>query len=94
MLKATDELQVDNDKVRVTQWTFAPGAETGEHIHEYDYVIIPNDTGKMKIIDPSGQSSIVDMNKGQSYFRSKGVHHNVVSINDFEFSFVEVELKQ
>ncbi|MEO0910271.1 MAG: hypothetical protein AAFX96_07995, partial [Pseudomonadota bacterium] len=70
MLKATDELQVDNDKVRVTQWTFAPGAETGEHIHEYDYVIIPNDTGKMKIIDPSGQSSIVDMNKGQSYFRS------------------------
>jgi hypothetical protein len=30
---------------------------------------------------------------GKSYNRSVGVAHNVVNPNDFEFVFVEIELK-
>ena len=30
---------IDNDQVRVTRFDFAPGAHTGWHRHEYDYVI-------------------------------------------------------
>jgi hypothetical protein len=29
-----------------------------------------------------------------SYFRNVGVEHNVVNANDFEFVFVEVEIKK
>ena len=34
-----------------------------------------------------------ELQAGQSYFRNAGVEHNTVNINDFEFVFVEVELK-
>lgn len=40
--QAIPTVQVDNDRVRVTEWRFAPGAETGEHIHEMDYVVVPS----------------------------------------------------
>ena len=32
---------IDNERVRVTEWRFAPGAATGWHRHEYDYVVVP-----------------------------------------------------
>ena len=94
MAKGVGTIQIDNDKVRVTEWRFAPGAETGEHIHEYDYVVVPGADGTLKIVDPDGNENLADMKAGQSYFREKGVHHNVINANDFEYSFVEVEFKQ
>lgn len=94
MKKGVATIQVDNARTRVTQWTFAPGAETGEHIHEYDYVVVPCADGMLKIVDPQGEESFAEMKVGQSYFRKKGVHHNVINANDDQYSFVEVEFKQ
>ena len=36
---ATTGPLIDNDQVRVTRFDFTPGAQTGWHRHEYDYVI-------------------------------------------------------
>jgi quercetin dioxygenase-like cupin family protein len=91
--QAKPTLQVDNERVRVTEWRFSPGAETGFHVHEMDYVIVPCVTGRLKIVSPEGQESLAELGQGTSYFRKAGVHHNVINANDFEFSFVEVELK-
>jgi quercetin dioxygenase-like cupin family protein len=41
MKKAVPTVHVDNEHVRVTEWRFAPGAATGWHRHEFDYVITP-----------------------------------------------------
>ena len=91
--KAVPTVQVDNERVRVTEWRFAPGAETGEHVHEMDYVIVPSATGRLKLVSPQGGESFADLKLGVSYFRRAGVHHNVINANDFEFAFVEIELK-
>jgi len=93
MTKATGATQIDNARTRVTEWRFAPGAETGVHIHEYDYVVVPMLDGVLKIIAPDGTESFAELKAGASYFRQKGVHHNVINANDFEFSFIEVEFK-
>jgi len=93
MIKATPNTQIDNARTRVTEWRFAPGAETGVHIHEYDYVVVPIHDGVLKNIAPDGTESFAELKAGVSYFREKGVHHNVINANDFEFSFVEVEFK-
>ena len=90
---ATGTTQIDNKRTRVTEWRFAPGAETGEHIHEYDYVVVPGMDGTLKIVEPDGNETFAKMKAGASYFRQKGVHHNVINANDFEYSFVEVEFK-
>ena len=69
------------------------GAETGEHVHEMDYVVVPLGNGRLKLVSPQGEESFADLKQGVSYFRKAGVHHNVINANDFEFAFVEIELK-
>lgn len=84
--------QIDNDRARVTEWRFEPGAATGWHRHEFDYVVVPLYTGTLEI-DDGKQRTPANLAAGQAYFRSAGVEHNVRNANDFEFAFVEVELK-
>ena len=43
MKEATPTVFIDNERVRVTEWRFAPGAATGWHRHEYDYVVVNDD---------------------------------------------------
>ena len=92
-VQATPTVQEDNDQVRITEWRFAPGAETGFHIHEMDYVVVPCGDGHLKLVSPEGDESLAELKQGQSYFRKAGVHHNVINANDYTFSFVEIELK-
>ena len=91
--QAVPSVQFDNERVRVTEWRFAPGAETGEHVHQMDYVVVPLGDGRLKIVSPAGEESFADLKLGVSYARKAGVHHNVINANDFEYAFVEIELK-
>jgi beta-alanine degradation protein BauB len=90
-LKATSILQVKNDRVIVTEWRFAPGADTGYHVHAHDYVVVPLTTGVLRLEEPDGARE-VSLQAGASYARSAGVAHNVVNPNAHEFRFVEIEL--
>ena len=89
---ATGTVQVDNDRVTVTEWRFAPGAETTWHRHGYDYVVVPLGTGKLQIEDGKEQR-ISELKVGQSYYRPLGAEHNVINANDYEFAFIEIEFK-
>lgn len=89
---ATSDKQTDNERVRVTEWRFASGAATGWHRHEFDYVIVPLTTGRLLLVDATGERHS-ELEAGKTYFRSAGVEHDVINANDFEFRFVEVELK-
>ncbi|MGI9435386.1 MAG: cupin domain-containing protein [Geminicoccaceae bacterium] len=90
---AIPTLQVENDRVRVTEWRFAKGAATGFHRHEFDYVVIPGTTGTLKIVDGDGKETFAELTAGVSYFRNAGVEHDVINASDGEFVFVEVEIK-
>ena len=91
-MHAHPTLQIDNEKVVVTEWRFAPGAETGFHVHGHDYVVVPITSGTLRLEEPEGIRD-VELTAGGSYARLAGVAHNVININSFEFSFVEIELK-
>jgi quercetin dioxygenase-like cupin family protein len=91
-MKATAHIQVDTDRVIVTEWRFAPGAETGHHVHAHDYVVVPLTSGTLRL-EESGGTRDVELQAGASYARPRGVAHNVINANSFEFRFVEIELK-
>ncbi len=93
MTAAVPTQQVDNERARVTEWRFAPGAATGFHRHEYDYVVVPMTSGTLKLIGPDGVETFAELNAGISYTRQAGVEHDVINANDYEFVFVEVEIK-
>ena len=84
--------QIDNPRVIVTEWRFAAGAETGWHRHEYDYVVVPGMDGQLLLQSADGER-IADLRAGQAYFREAGVEHNVINANDYEFFFIETELR-
>ena len=89
---AKSTVQIENERVIVTEWRFDPGAETTRHLHENDIVVIPLTTGKLLIETDTGET-VSGLICGKSYAREKGVEHNVINHNDYEFVFVEIELK-
>ena len=91
--QATAIQMIDDARVRVTRFDFAPGAETGWHEHRMDYVITTLTDCTMVLEEPGGTTRKVDVAAGTSYRREKGVNHNVVNGGDAAMSFVEVELK-
>ena len=92
MTAATASVQIDNERVSVTEWRFAPGAETGWHRHQHDYVVVPQTTGKLLLKSKAGDS-VSELTSGKSYFRKAGVEHNVINASADEFVFIEIEIK-
>ena len=89
---AVPTVQIKNDRVIVTEWRFPPGAETTWHTHEYDYIVVPQTTGKLLIESDEG-AYISELSVGQPYSRVRGIKHNVINNNEYEFVFIEIELK-
>lgn len=84
---------IDDARVRVTRFDFAPGAETGWHRHGFDYVITAVTDCHMLLEEPGGTSRKVLVPAGTAYRRMEGVEHNVVNDGSKAMTFVEVELK-
>ncbi|WP_207484382.1 cupin domain-containing protein [Arenibaculum pallidiluteum] len=91
--KAEPTVQFDDAELRVTLWSFAPGAETGWHRHDHDYLVVPLSDGELLLETPDGPVR-AGLSTGGSYRRPSGVEHNVVNANAFPFRFVEVEFKK
>jgi hypothetical protein len=62
--RATSKVFIDNERVRVTEWRFAPGAATGWHRHEMDYVVVPMLDGELELVGPDGQRTRSPLTRG------------------------------
>ena len=91
--QATATVLIDNERVRVTEWRFAPGEHTDHHRHEDPYVVVPMTTGPLAIRSAAGEST-ASLVAGAPYYRDAGVGHDVINPNPGEFVFVEVALKR
>lgn len=92
-MQAKSTVFIDNERTRVTEWRFAPGASTGWHRHEFDYVVVPLLDGKLELSSAGEVKQIAELSAGVPYFREVGVEHDVTNINDFEYAFIEIEFK-
>lgn len=90
--QATATVKIDEPYVRVIEYRFEPGAETGWHRHEADYVIVPLMDGDLLLEEPGGTSRVARLKAHEPYARREGVEHNVVSANDVPFAFLEIEI--
>jgi beta-alanine degradation protein BauB len=67
-------------------------AGTGWHRHEFDYVVVPLVTGRLRL-EEGDLTRGIELTTGLPYFREAGVEHDVVNANDYEFVFIETEIK-
>ena len=91
--KAEPEIQVDNDRIRVTKYYFSPNAETTFHEHFWDYVVVPLTHGELLLIDENGIETKAELKEGISYYRKAGVRHNVINNGKKDLIFIEIEIK-
>ena len=90
---AVPTVQIDNERARVTRWHWAPGATSGFHRHEHDYIVVPLTSGTLEVTGPDGKTTRATLTAGEPYFRSAGVEHDVKNATSAELVFVEIELK-
>ncbi len=91
--KAKANIQIDNERIRVTEYTFNNYEETGFHVHQWDYVVVPQTNGKLLLIDEHGVETTATLVKGKSYYREAGVSHNVINDGKEKLAFIEIEIK-
>jgi quercetin dioxygenase-like cupin family protein len=82
----------EDGRLIATEWRMAPGSETGWHRHGHDYAVVYLTTGELFVETKEGPIT-ASLERGQVTSREAGVEHNVINSNDFEFVFVELELK-
>ncbi|MDV3126807.1 cupin domain-containing protein [Mycobacterium sp. 21AC1] len=86
------EVQLENDRFRVTRWTIDPGGAIPMHRHDFDYVVVPMVTGTMHVVTADGDEITADLVAGQSYSRPAGAEHTVENRGSRDaIVFVEVE---
>ena len=91
--KAKTNIQIDNERIRVTEYSFNKGDETGFHTHQWDYVVVPQTSGQLLIIDDRQVETTATLIKGEPYYRRAGVSHNVINNGREKLVFIELEIK-
>ena len=84
----------DDDRVRVTTLAFADGDETGEHRHEYDYLVVPVTGGTFTVSERDGSTRELAQEAGVAYLGKAGTEHNVINASGRTATCVEIELKR
>jgi quercetin dioxygenase-like cupin family protein len=81
----------ENDKIRVLEVTVKPGDKVGMHTNpeNINYIIKP---GKLRLIEPSGETIEVDLTARQVIPAPEGAHA-VENIGDSEVQTICIELK-
>jgi beta-alanine degradation protein BauB len=88
-------IAAETDQVRVGIWTFdGPGSGTGQHVHEFDYVVVPVTGGSFTVTSVDGSTREMTQTVGEPYVGTRGTAHDVASADGNAAVFVEVELKR
>ena len=91
--KVKTNIQIDNERIRVTEYSFNVGDETGFHTHQWDYVVIPQTNGKLLLVDEHLFETTATLIKGEPYYRKAGISHNVINNGREKLVFIELEIK-
>ena len=91
--KAKANIQIDTERVRVTEYSFNKNEETGFHVHQWDYVVIPQTDGLLLLMNDNDVETTATLVKGQAYYREAGVSHNVINNGKEKLVFIEIEIK-
>jgi len=86
------KLIFENDRVRVWEFTLAPGESIGAHTHEHDYFFYPIEGGTLTVTRATGAQPAT-LEAGKVYYRTAGDTHGATNLGPRRYHEVLVELK-
>ena len=84
----------EDKKTKITLWRFNPGAETGWHEHDVDYVTIQKSGGRLKLESDTGEVRFVDYEMDRAASYTAPICHNATNVSDEEVRVIEIEYKK
>jgi quercetin dioxygenase-like cupin family protein len=86
------KLIFENERVKIWEFTLAPGQEIGSHKHEHDYFFYPIEGGTLEVTRASGVTRAT-LETGKIYFRTRGDTHAARNLGAERYHEILVELK-
>ncbi len=90
---ATSEILHEDDKSRVTQWLIRPGEQIHWHRHEFDYVIVQQSQGRLRLEYTDGTAKEVDYAPGGVMTGQAPIEHQATNVGDVDIVSLEIEYK-
>jgi quercetin dioxygenase-like cupin family protein len=87
-------IMFEDEKTKITSWRFDPGAETGWHRHDFDYVTIQKSSGRLKLEGENGEIKYIDYENDQTVGYAAPIKHNATNVSDQEIRVIEIEFKE
>jgi quercetin dioxygenase-like cupin family protein len=91
--KNASKIVLENNRVRVKDVTFLPGASAGMHTHDLPHVGIIIQGGTLVFKSPDGKSETMKLATGGVGFREANVTHEPINQSKTPVRVIEVELK-
>ncbi len=86
------KLKFENERVRIMEITFAPGAKIDMHTHP-DHIAVITQAGKLTLSYPDGTTKDMEGKVGDAFFIPAETH-GAVNSGDSEVKGVVIELKE
>ena len=86
------KLIFENERVKVWEFTLAPGESIDSHTHQHDYLFYPMEGSTLEVTRANGRVDRVTLHAGQVYYRAKGDTHGAKNIGASRYHEVLLEL--
>jgi quercetin dioxygenase-like cupin family protein len=87
------KLVFENDRVKVWEFTLAPGQAVETHTHQHPYFFYAIEGSTLEVTRAGGRVDKVTLEAGQVYYREGGDTHGARNIGGTRYHEVLVELK-
>jgi beta-alanine degradation protein BauB len=92
MTEVGSKLIFENERVKIWEFTLAPGEQIDAHKHDHDYFFYPIEGGTLEVTRAAGVTRAT-LEAGKVYYRDKGDTHAAKNVSDTRYHEILVELK-
>jgi quercetin dioxygenase-like cupin family protein len=86
------KLIFENERVKVWEFTLAPGESISAHTHDHDYFFYPIEGSTLEVTRAGGVRTAT-LEAGKVYYRKRGDTHGARNVGPTRYHEVLVELK-
>ena len=92
--KSSRRTVLENERVQVVDYLLAPDDfHPGFHTHEFPHADVILSGGTVRVSDPNGNDSVLQLETNQVYYRAGGVMHEAVNTGSEPIRMIEIHLK-
>ncbi len=91
---ATSKVLHEDERSRITQWSIKRGEVIDWHFHEFEYLIVQQSEGRLRIERGDGSADEFDYTPGGVLVGQAPIEHKATNVGDVDIVSLEIEYKK